>query len=110
MEEELILISSCFIQKSGTEESVRQPSSSIHKLEFDLDKYSSRNVDRFGVLHDIWSKQAEFMDLKRQLLDCFLEVYHHVTDLNERKKIAKVSHDLSFLVRLFLKITKGIIS
>lgn len=109
MEEELILISSCFIQKSGTEEPVRQPSSSIHKLEFDLDKYSSRNVDRFGVLHDIWSKQAEFMDLKRQLLDCYLEVYHHVTDLNERKKIAKVSHDLSFLVRLSVKITKGIV-
>ena len=56
----------------------------------DLEYYGLRNIDRFAVLHDLWEWEESFQQKKRQLLDCYLEAYHHVTGV-DATKLAQVS-------------------
>ena len=55
----------------------------------DLDFYGLRNIDRFAVLYDLWKCEEEFNKKKKQLFDCFLEAYHHVTS-TDATKLAQV--------------------
>ena len=88
LEEELHLVGSHFVKKgsgifaSGTAKDFTN--------DFDLNVYGSRMVDRFGVLMDLWGNEASYLDCKRKLVDCFLETYHHVICVEERKKLAQV--------------------
>ena len=35
--------------------------------EFDLNSYTRQNVDRFGVLLDLWTNEVAYLDNKRQV-------------------------------------------
>ncbi|KAA0710836.1 Coiled-coil domain-containing protein 162 [Triplophysa tibetana] len=55
-----------------------------------LYSYAGMDVDRVAVLLDIWTCEAEFLEHKIQLLNCYLEAYGHVVDPEERLGLAQV--------------------
>ena len=79
-------------RNTADDSSTTQKKHSLHKV--DLDAYGLRNVDRFSVLFDMWRCEANFQEKKRQLFDCFLEAYHHITDGNDRRKMTQVKNSL----------------
>ncbi|XP_057314205.1 uncharacterized protein LOC130655465 isoform X2 [Hydractinia symbiolongicarpus] len=83
LEQELLLVCSHFIKRFALVEK-----SGINDI--DLNKKSSRKVDRFRVLLDIWESEILFCQKKRNLLDCYFEVYHHCVSKEERKSLAKI--------------------
>lgn len=83
LEQELLLVCSHFIKRFALEEK-----SGINDI--DLNKKSSRKVDRFRVLLDIWKSEILFCQKKRNLLDCYFEVYHHCVSKEGRKSLAKI--------------------
>ena len=91
-----MLIATHYLDKADKQKkkiSPSQPRFRTHhetKSEIDLDAYSQRNIDRFGVLYDLWSCEANFVEKKKQLFDCYVEAYHHIVDVNERKKMTQV--------------------
>lgn len=88
LEQELILVASHFIEKSTF---FSRPKDSFDKSKkVDIDAYSNQSIDRFAILLDLWVNEAEFLESKQQLLDCYLESYHHVFDGTERHKLAEV--------------------
>ncbi|KAJ8047612.1 hypothetical protein HOLleu_06654 [Holothuria leucospilota] len=58
--------------------------------EVDLPSYGHLPVDRFAVLLDLWTNEAAFLENKRQLIDVYVEAYHHVFDMHERHLLAQV--------------------
>ena len=88
LEQEMILVASHFIEKSTF---FSRPKDSFDKSKkVDIDAYSNQSIDRFAILLDLWVNEAEFLESKQQLLDCYLESYHHVFDGTERHKLAEV--------------------
>ena len=89
----MMLIATHYLEAaSQSNGNAQSRSRSSHRREaIDLDFYGLRNVDRFAVLYDLWQWEMKFQEKKRQLLDCFLEAYHHITDGKESKKMAQVN-------------------
>ena len=85
----------------------------------DLVAYSHVQIDRTAVLLDIWSQEVAFQRNKKkvtgslnyllifikvkdresqcdltapvfQLVDCYMEIYHHVWSVEQKRKIAQV--------------------
>ena len=86
----MLLVSTYYIEKSCI---------SIHKqseTDVNLDEYSSRKTDRFAILLNLWMYEVTFTEKKRQLLDCYLEAYEHVMDVDERRKLAQVPNIVTY--------------
>ncbi|XP_072545413.1 uncharacterized protein [Salminus brasiliensis] len=88
LEDTLLLIASHYISRSGETSSGSLKSGDGHK------SWAGLDVDRVAVLLDIWSCEAAFLEHKIELLNCYFEAYHHVTDLEERFSLAQVITDI----------------
>nr|CAH8857122.1 unnamed protein product [Trichobilharzia regenti] len=101
LERDILLIATSFIQKdravSSSSNVKRKPSaSSSRKEDFDIALYAHREVDRFGVLYDIWSNETAFQEAKKSLMDIYLEAYNHVISRESRRRLAQMMTDLMF--------------
>ncbi|KAK2144748.1 hypothetical protein LSH36_734g02004 [Paralvinella palmiformis] len=92
LEEDLLLIASHYLEK---DKELRNPTHSASRRrqqqvgDFDIPSYSHQEVDRFGVLLDLWTNEAGFLECKKELLDCYLEAYHHVFDRDEKRLLTQ---------------------
>ncbi|PVD25251.1 hypothetical protein C0Q70_15749 [Pomacea canaliculata] len=95
LEKDLLLMATHFIEKDkehrmsvlrGSESSRR---GKTNAGDFDIASYAHQDVDRFGILLDVWTNEAAFLERKRELLDCYFEAYQHVTDRDERRGLAQ---------------------
>eukprot|EP00057_Strongylocentrotus_purpuratus_P016364 XP_011670838.1 PREDICTED: uncharacterized protein LOC105441433 [Strongylocentrotus purpuratus] len=60
-----------------------------HDDNVDIPGYGHSLVDRHAILLDLWTNEAEFLENKRQLLDVYLEAYHNVFDMHEKRALAQ---------------------
>ncbi|XP_076468617.1 uncharacterized protein LOC143299362 isoform X2 [Babylonia areolata] len=96
IEKDLLLMATHFIEKDrdyrstgrfrGSDSSRR---SRTDAGDFDIPSYAHQDVDRFGILLDIWTNETAFQERKRELLDCYYEAYQHVTDRDEKRALAE---------------------
>ncbi|XP_048257717.1 uncharacterized protein LOC124151794 isoform X2 [Haliotis rufescens] len=101
-EKDFMLIATHFIEKDRdlriatriklSESSRRRSQNSAG--DFDIESYAHQELDRFGVMLDLWSNEASFLECKRELLDCYFEAYQHVFDRDERRSLAQVITDI----------------
>ncbi|CAL1545735.1 unnamed protein product [Lymnaea stagnalis] len=94
---ELMLVSSHYIEKDrDLRTAAKQMASNSSKNQaqqagdFDISSYSHEDIDRFGVVFDVWTNETSFQECKRELLDCYYEAYQHVVDRDERRRLAQV--------------------
>ncbi|XP_052020238.1 uncharacterized protein LOC127669996 [Apodemus sylvaticus] len=88
LESELLLIASHYIEKEKSHrEDCRSEGSQLRG-------WAHANVDRFAVLNDLWTCEANFLESKRQLLDSYLEAYQHTLDPEERFALAQAMTDI----------------
>eukprot|EP00794_Sanderia_malayensis_P005905 gene5905-6590_t len=92
LEHELLLVGSHFISKNTTKK--RKDPMAQSNPEFDLADYSNQDIDRIGVLLDLWTNEAVFLENKRKLLSCYMELYQHVFHPKEKQNIAQVITDI----------------
>ncbi|CAF0794874.1 unnamed protein product [Didymodactylos carnosus] len=85
LEDEIISIGSYFIEKECV---LHPPSSDGSSIDY------TRKIDRFEVLCNLWELEQKYLYYKRQLLDCYYEVYQHTFDANERKCLSKIITDI----------------
>ena len=107
LESELHIISSYYIAKDketsvnltgkqGVDNARRRASSTSRQnstnsvQDINLAAYSHQNVDRFAVLLDIWTNQANFLEMKKNLLEIYFEVYQNVFDKYEKRNLAQI--------------------
>ncbi|XP_059153793.1 uncharacterized protein LOC131939486 [Physella acuta] len=91
VEKDLMLMCSHYIEK---DRDLRSSSRNIGAGDFDIPGYSHQDVDRFGVMLDIWTNHTSFLECKRELLDCYYEAYQHVVDRDEKRRLAQVITNL----------------
>jgi hypothetical protein len=103
MDEELVRIASYYIAKDKETQAsnavkhtadrrrmTSRQNSSGSTQDIDLGAYSHQNVDRFAVLLDIWTNEANFLEMKKNLLEIYYEVYQNVFDKNEKRNLAQI--------------------
>ncbi|XP_057617901.1 uncharacterized protein LOC130869617 [Chionomys nivalis] len=83
LESELLLIASHYIEKEKSHKEDSQSQSS------QLWGWAHASVDRFAVLYDLWTWEANLLESKRQLLDSYFEAYQHTLDTEERFALAQ---------------------
>ncbi|XP_035294296.1 uncharacterized protein Ccdc162p [Cricetulus griseus] len=88
LESELLLIASHYIEK---EKSHREDGKSENRQRWG---WAHANVDRFAVLYDLWTWEANLLESKRQLLDSYLEAYQHTLDPEEGFTLAQAMTDI----------------
>nr|XP_034379600.1 LOW QUALITY PROTEIN: uncharacterized protein LOC117724113 [Arvicanthis niloticus] len=88
LESELLLIASHYIEKEKSHRQVSQSEGS------QLLGWAHANVDRFAVLYDLWTCEANLLEGKRQLLDSYFEAYQHTLDPEERFALAQAMTDI----------------
>ncbi|XP_076408505.1 uncharacterized protein LOC102904867 isoform X1 [Peromyscus maniculatus bairdii] len=88
LESEMLLIASHFIEKEKSHREDRKPESS------QCWDWAHASVDRFAVLYDLWTWEANLLESKRQLLDSYLEAYQHALDPEERFPLAQAMTDI----------------
>ncbi|XP_038196774.2 uncharacterized protein LOC119821713 [Arvicola amphibius] len=88
LESELLLIASHYIEK---EKSHREDSQSQSSQRWG---WAHASVDRFAVLYDLWTWEANLLESKRQLLDSYFEAYQHTLDTEERFALAQAMTDI----------------
>ncbi|ELT87774.1 hypothetical protein CAPTEDRAFT_135511, partial [Capitella teleta] len=89
LEEDLLLVTSHYIEKDRELRTI--PSSRLSNS-----RQKHKEVDRFAVLLDMWSHETAYLECKKELLDCYMEAYHHVTDRDERRGLAQVITNLLY--------------
>ncbi|XP_078341998.1 uncharacterized protein LOC111108050 isoform X2 [Crassostrea virginica] len=103
MEEEILLVATHYIEKDRDlrkkSKVARSGESARRRLhqgpgDFDIGEYSHREVDKFGILQDLWNNLTCFMECKRELLDCYFEAYQHIFDRDEKRAMAQVMTNL----------------
>ncbi|KAL4226305.1 hypothetical protein ACF0H5_014288 [Mactra antiquata] len=101
LEKDLMFLATHYIEKDRnlrgiskinkvTESARRRQQSTAGPGDFDIVNYAHMEVDRFGVMMDLWSNETAFMECKRELIDCYMEAYHHVFDRDAKRAIAQV--------------------
>ncbi|XP_041509550.1 uncharacterized protein LOC121449304 [Microtus oregoni] len=88
LESELLLIASHYIEK---EKSHREDSQSQSSQRWG---WAHASVDRFAVLYDLWTWEANLLESKRQLLDSYFEAYQHTLDTEECFALAQAMTDI----------------
>lgn len=63
-------------------------------LDYDLMSYSQKNIDRFGLLLDIWTNEVNYLESKRKLIDVYYEIYQNIFDKQERRQFAQLIQNL----------------
>ncbi|XP_076118208.1 uncharacterized protein LOC143085614 isoform X2 [Mytilus galloprovincialis] len=108
LENDLLLLATHFIEKDKSlrnHSKVGRPSGTDRRRtsmmnqgpgDFDIASYAHQELDRFGVLLDLWSNEAAFMESKRELMDCYIEAYQHVFDRDEKRALAQVITDIMY--------------
>ncbi|CAH8579079.1 unnamed protein product [Schistosoma curassoni] len=101
LEHDLLLIATKFLQNNKP-----VPISVDHKQksaiidndreDFDIALYAHREVDRFGILYDIWSNETAFQEVKKNLMDIYLEAYNHIISRDSRRKLSQLMIDLMY--------------
>uniref|UniRef100_A0A5K3ERZ5 DUF4549 domain-containing protein n=2 Tax=Mesocestoides corti TaxID=53468 RepID=A0A5K3ERZ5_MESCO len=99
LERDLMLLATHFIQKDKAMRNAsnfkrKQAANDSGKNEFNIAGYSHREVDRFGVLYDIWTNECAFQEAKKELMDVYMEAYQHVCSRESRRHLAQVMVDL----------------
>eukprot|EP00118_Oscarella_pearsei_P023341 m.278887 g.278887 ORF g.278887 m.278887 type:complete len:1382 (+) comp40615_c0_seq6:113-4258(+) len=74
LEKKLLLMASFYVQK--TEEGAEFQSPSL--------------VDRYGVLFDVWSEEALYLESKAELINCYMEAYHNTFAKEERSRLSQL--------------------
>ncbi|XP_019634139.1 PREDICTED: uncharacterized protein LOC109477364 [Branchiostoma belcheri] len=95
LEHDLLLVASHFIEKDKENRELETRTGSALRRQqsvggVNLSAYGHVPVDRFAVLLDLWTNEAMYLESKRQLLDCYLEAYHHVFDTQEKQELSAV--------------------
>lgn len=113
LENDMLLLATHFIEKDKSirnQSKVNRPSETARRRasmmnqgpgDFDIASYAHQELDRFGVLLDLWSNEAAFMEAKRELLDCYIEAYQHVFDRDEKRALAQVITDIMYKRPMF---------
>ncbi|KAK4470711.1 hypothetical protein MN116_006239 [Schistosoma mekongi] len=101
LEHDLLLIATHFIQKDVSiptpdNREQNETTEDSCKNDFDVELYAHREVDRFGVLYDIWSNETAFQEAKKKLMDIYLEAYNHIISRDSRRRLAQVMIDLMY--------------
>ncbi|CAH8574297.1 unnamed protein product [Heterobilharzia americana] len=101
LERDLLLIATSFIQKDkivtvSTNLKRNVPNTPRYGEDLDIAMYAHCQVDRFGVLYDIWSNETAFQEAKKRLLDIYLEAYNHVISRDSRRLLAQTMTDLMY--------------
>ncbi|XP_028251836.1 uncharacterized protein LOC114427829 [Parambassis ranga] len=86
LKKELLLVGSHFIHRNR----IRGKRTS----ETDMDFWAGTDIDRVAVLLDLWTCEAEFLENKVQLLNCYYEAYQHAAGAEERCALATVITDI----------------
>ncbi|EDV29701.1 uncharacterized protein TRIADDRAFT_52371 [Trichoplax adhaerens] len=110
IEEELLLIGSYYIRKDKSLKHKiipKGPGIKKHKRmllirnqshqstdNVDMVKDGHQFIDRFAVLRDLWYGEAIYQESKRQIIDCYMEVYNTIYDPKERRQVAKIVTNL----------------
>ncbi|KAL0969797.1 hypothetical protein UPYG_G00232430 [Umbra pygmaea] len=99
LEDSLTLLGSYFIQRrssKGAEGRAKMQSESQSSASTDLQSSSwpQTDMDRGAVLLELWTWEAAFLESKVQLLNCYMEAYHHVSGPEERFSMAQVITDI----------------
>ncbi|XP_068195789.1 uncharacterized protein [Antennarius striatus] len=92
LENELLLVGSCFIQRDRIHKIGKVEQSDTWRA--DMDSWAGTDVDRVAVLLDLWTCETEFLESKVQLLNCYYEAYQHTAGTEERFSIAQVITDI----------------
>ncbi|XP_053377209.1 uncharacterized protein LOC123529723 isoform X3 [Mercenaria mercenaria] len=107
LERGLMLLATHFIEKDRnlrgisrvnkvSESARRRQQSTAGPGDFDMTTYAHMEVDRFGVMMDLWTNETAFMECKRELIDCYMEAYHNVFDRDEKRALAQVILNLMY--------------
>ncbi|XP_041457909.1 uncharacterized protein LOC121410103 isoform X2 [Lytechinus variegatus] len=99
LETDLLLIATHFIEKDR-ENRTKKDGPAMSRISssrrqnhgddsVDIPSYGHSLVDRHAILLDLWTNEAEFLENKRQLLDVYLEAYHNVFDMHEKRALAQ---------------------
>ncbi|XP_074645051.1 uncharacterized protein LOC141901606 isoform X2 [Tubulanus polymorphus] len=100
LENDLLLLATHYIEKDKdlrTASRINRGSARRGQAQagdFDIPNYAHQEVDRFSILLDLWNNEATYMEAKRQLIDCYVEAYHHVFDRDEKRSLAQVITNL----------------
>ncbi|XP_029350211.1 uncharacterized protein LOC115036227 [Echeneis naucrates] len=90
LENELLLVGSHYIQKNRTEVMGKAEKA----WTADVHSWAGTDIDRVSVLLDLWTCEAEFLESKVQLLNCYYEAYQHAAGTEERFALARVITDI----------------
>ncbi|XP_021364139.1 uncharacterized protein LOC110457263 isoform X2 [Mizuhopecten yessoensis] len=107
LEKDLLLVATHYIEKDrdfrqqsrivrSSDSMKRRQISEMGPGDFDIASYAHQEVDRFGVLMDLWTNEAAYQECKRELLDCYIEAYQHVFDRDEKRALAQVITNLIY--------------
>lgn len=53
--------------RSGSSMKRKQMEIDFNKKEFNIASYAHREVDRFGVLYDVWTNECAFQESKKEV-------------------------------------------
>ncbi|XP_074547863.1 uncharacterized protein LOC141806315 isoform X3 [Halichoeres trimaculatus] len=87
LENELLLVGSHFIHRDREQKVGNAERGDVHA-------WAGTDIDRVAVLLDLWTCEAEFLESKVQLLNCYFEAYQHTTGTEERFALARVITDV----------------
>ncbi|KAF7261912.1 hypothetical protein EG68_00732 [Paragonimus skrjabini miyazakii] len=99
LEQDMLLLATAFIQKDTSSRSAsnfkrKQANTEGQNSDIDIAMYAHREVDRFGVLYDMWINECAFQEAKQKLMDVYMEVYSHIVSRDSRRRLAQVMTDL----------------
>lgn len=95
LEEELHLIASYYIAKDK-ENRDQIGKTKYENNQINLNEYAHSNVDRFGILLDIWTNEVNFLEMKKNLISLYLEAYQNIFDKNEKRKFAQIMTNIIY--------------
>ncbi|XP_065070456.1 uncharacterized protein LOC135695319 isoform X3 [Rhopilema esculentum] len=94
IEKQLLLIGSHFISKFGGKDKNDIKVQQQQGSDFDLDAYSRKDIDRFGVILDLWTNEAAYLENKRKLVSGYFEIYQHIFNPKEKHTFAQMIADV----------------
>ncbi|XP_052781335.1 uncharacterized protein LOC128217918 isoform X2 [Mya arenaria] len=107
LEKDLMLLATHYIEKDRnlrsvskvktmTESARTRQHTSMGPGDFNIPNYAHTEIDRFGIMMDLWNNETAFMECKRELIDCYMEAYHNVFDRDEKRALAQVIINLMY--------------
>ncbi|WAR27022.1 hypothetical protein MAR_012726 [Mya arenaria] len=101
LEKDLMLLATHYIEKDRnlrsvskvktmTESARTRQHTSMGPGDFNIPNYAHTEIDRFGIMMDLWNNETAFMECKRELIDCYMEAYHNVFDRDEKRALAQL--------------------